>query len=611
MSNMQAAVNERAHDTDALALAPFDRTAAEQVRSLVARLDSGQRLWLSGYLAGASERATAPAAAPADASRPPVTILFGSQSGNSERLAKQAAELLAQRGVRSTLLDMMDCRKNHLQEASTLLVIVSTHGDGDPPDRAVPFHEMLHGRKAIRLEHVRYSVLALGDSSYERFCETGRQFDARLEALGAQRLHPRTDCDVDFETPARGWMDAILGKVAAASSEAGAPAAAGLADAGRRTATVSQAYTRKNPYQAAVLTNQRLTVRGSTKDVRHIELSLEGSNIHYEPGDAIGVVPRNSEDEVGAVLSALQFSAEAPVTVEAQSMPLRQALVEQLEIGPLNTSLVRRYAEATASAPLAQLLANAQETAAYLHGRYLVDLVREHAPAGLDAAAFVQLLRPIAQRLYSIASSPAASPDEAHLTVGVVEYDSLDRPRRGVVSGFLAGLTNDDAIAPIYLHRNSGFRLPAEAAAPIIMIGAGTGVAPYRAFVAEREARGATGRNWLVFGDRSFETDFLYQAEWLAWRASGALTRLDAAFSRDQEQKVYVQHRLRERGADLWAWLQEGAYVYVCGDAEHMAPDVHEALLHVVREHGALSAEDADEYMLQLQRERRYQRDVY
>ncbi len=607
---------------DPLALAPLSPALAGEVRSLVAKLDREQRLWLSGFLAGidaepagstaAGPLAAAPAAAaPPEPQRPAVTVLFGSQTGNSERLAKQVADRLAERGIPFALLDMLQCSKTHLQEAQTLLVIVSTHGDGDPPERAVPLSELLASRKAPRLDHIRYSVLALGDSSYERFCEAGRQFDARLEALGAHRLQAREECDVDFDAPAARWIDAVLGKL----EHTVGPATLRVLPApgaDRRTASVSNAYTRKNPYLAAVLANQRLTAAPSTKDVRHIELSLEGSNIHYEPGDSIGIVPRNRDEDVDALIEKLGFSAESPVQGEAQApVPLRQALLERFEIGTVTRPLLKRYAEATRSAEVASLAAAADEDLArYARGRHVIDLVREHAPSGLDAAALTRLLPPLAPRLYSIASSQHAAPDEVHLTVSIVQYESFGRRHRGVVSGALADLTSDDATLPIYLQRNPAFRLP-DPHTPIIMIGPGTGVAPFRAFIAERAETGADGLNWLFFGDRSFEWDFLYQTEWLDWRKRGLLTRMDVAFSRDQDEKVYVQHRMRERGAELWSWLEDGAYLYVCGDAQHMAPDVHAALLEIIAAHGARSRDEAAEYVLKLQQERRYQRDVY
>ncbi len=599
-----------AQERDEWSQAPFDAATKEGLRGLVVGFDLGQRLWLSGYLAGSCAPVDAGAAHPAAgaARRESITILYGSQSGNSERIARLLQDKLKERQIEATLLDMIDCRKTHLQAAQKLILIVSTHGDGDPPERALSFHELLHGPKISRLDHLSYCVLALGDSSYEKFCETGRQFDARLEALGAKRLRAREECDVEFEMPARRWIDDVLTLVGTQPAAGAAPRAA---DSESRAATVSTAYTRRNPFHAAVLINQRLTGRQSSKDVRHIELSLDGSHIRYEPGDAIGVVPRNRVGAVDALVEASGFDAEAAVRADSQTVGLRQALLDHFEIGPINAGFMQRYGEAIGSPLLPRDGGSPQAVQQYLRGRHVVDVLREHPPAGLTAAGFAQLMRPLAPRLYSIASSQRASADEAHLTVSVVEYESFHARRRGVVSGLLADLDADGAGARIYLHRNAGFRLPADPRTPIIMVGPGTGVAPFRAFLAEREITGAGGRNWLFFGDRTFESDFLYQSEWIEARRRGSLTRIDVAFSRDQAEKIYVQDRLRENGAALWGWLQEGAYFYVCGDAEHMAPDVHAALIEIARVHGGLSGEGAADYVAGLQRDRRYQKDTY
>lgn len=585
------------------ASSPLAPALAAEVSRLISRLDAPQRLWLSGYLAGSAGVAAVPATGAA-AGGASVTILYGSHSGNCEQLAKRVGEALASRGVRSTALDMLDCRKSHLTEAQHLLVIVSTHGEGDPPERAKPLYDLLHGRKAPRLEHLSYSVLALGDSSYEKFCETGRRFDEQLEALGARRIHDRADCDVDFAALSNAWIDAVTQRLATDLASSAPVAVTGAP----RVAAVATAYTRKNPFAAPVLLNQRLTARASSKDVRHIELSIEGSGIHYEPGDALGVVPRNRSADVDELLAATGFDAEAPIEVGGQQVALRDALTDHFDIGLLTARTVERYAAALDLGAIASL--DESQLQQYLRGRHLIDLVVDHPPRALDAAAFAGLLRPLAPRLYSIASSPHASPEEIHLTVSVVEYESHGRSRRGVVSAALADL-DMDALVQVYPHRNPAFRLPADSSVPIVMIGPGTGVAPFRAFLAEREALEARGRNWLFFGDRQFHNDFLYQAEWLAWRKRGLLTRLDVAFSRDAVQKTYVQHRMREQGADLYAWMEGGAHIYVCGDAAAMAPDVEQALLETIVRHGGRSDEQAREYLQQLQRERRYQKDVY
>ncbi len=601
MSELAAAVS-----ADAL---PFDRALADEVQNLVGRLDATQRAWLSGYLLGTLGQAPA-AAAPAGQARPTATIIYGSQSGNCESVAKQLGVALTAAGVSNVALDMLDCRKTHLDEAQYLLVVVSTHGEGDPPDAARPLYELLHGRKSPKLGHLKFAVLALGDSSYEKFCETGRRFDAQLEALGAQRLQDRVECDVDFQTPAESWITALVARLAAVQGEA---APAGTVTMMRPVASVATAYTRKNPLRAPVLANVRLTARSSSKDVRHIELSTEDAGIHYEPGDALGVVPRNHEADVAALLEQLPFDAEAEVSVGGATTSLRAALTDHFDIGPLTRSLVERYATLTQHAELLELIApdHAERLGAMLYGRHLIDLIADYPLRDHDVAAMMQVLRPLAPRLYSIASSPRATPDEVHLTVRVITYESRGRKHRGVVSAALAEATDEDAHVAVYPHRNPAFRLPANAETPIIMIGPGTGIAPFRAFVAEREALGARGRNWLFFGDRTLRDDFLYQTDWLDWRKRGLLHRLDVAFSRDGEQKAYVQHRIREQGADLYAWLRDGAHLYICGDAQQMAPDVEAALHDVIRTHGGLDTDQANEFLLDLQRERRYQKDVY
>lgn len=592
---------------DAWNNAPFEPALAAEVRALAARLSTPQCAWLSGYLAGLLAPSSTPLQAAVSSPRPaPVTILYGSQSGNGEALARRTAARLASSGVGTRLLDMLDCRKGDLEQTSQLLVIVSTHGDGDPPERAQPLFELLSGKRAPRLPDLRYAVLALGDRSYEQFCAAGQKIDTLLEKLGARRLCQRVDCDVEFEADATKWMDAV-GALLDHPQASPAPAAPAQACG---QANVLQAWTRKHPFKAPVLANHGLTAAGSSKEVRHLELSLEGSGISYEPGDALGIVPRNHEPEVDALISLLGFDAEAPVPAGDTTTSLRSALLHHFEIGTLTASFLRRHAEATGHATLRKLVEDRSALHQYLRGRDVRDAVADFPPADLDPAAFTRLLSPLAPRLYSIASSPRATPDEVHLTVGVIRHHSSGRQRQGVVSGAIPMLP-EDADLPVYLHRNEGFRLPRDPSTPILMVGAGTGVAPFRGFMAEREATGARGPNWLVFGDRSFEHDFLYQAEWLAWRRSGLLHRIDVAFSRDQPEKVYVQHRLHEHGGEIWRWLQEGAHLYLCGDASRMAVDVETTLREVFARHGGLDAEAAADHLRLLQRERRYQRDVY
>lgn len=591
------------HDTNS----PLSADQAEQLNRLLQTLHAEQMTWLSGYLAGlcASSAPAANSAEPVTRSEslPELTILYGSQTGNSEGVARRAAERAEARGFAVRLADMGEFGKPQLKNAANLLVVVSTHGDGEPPDAALELHELLAGRKAPPLKGTRYAVLALGDSSYERFCQTGKDFDARLEALGGERLLERVDCDVDYEDAASAWIDSALERFGATVQRS----ATVLTLPGAKPA--APVWSKNNPFPATVLDNIRLNGRGSTKQTHHLELSLEDSGLSFEPGDALGVVARNSEHYVDELLDTLRLDPEQSLD---SGNSLRRALIEDYEVTTLTRPLLQNWAELSGSDRLRGLLAEERKTELreYTHGRELIDLARDYPVTGLDGAEFAGALRKLPPRLYSIASSHKVSPDEVHLTVGAVRYHSHGRERFGVASTYLAGL-EEGATLPIYVDANKNFRLPADPDAPAIMIGPGTGVAPFRAFLAEREALGAGGRNWLLFGEQHFLTDFLYQTDWLNWRKRGLLSRLDVAFSRDQADKVYVQHRLREQAAEVWAWLQDGAHVYVCGDAERMAPDVHRALFDIVRDRGGLGEEAATEYLRRLQRDKRYQRDVY
>lgn len=614
---------------------PFTPQQIEWLNALLPTLTEAQRHWLSGYLAataagGASVPAapaaasgTGPAAAVADARPEPLeaTVLFGSQTGNSQRLAGDLAKKLEQAGWRATLSSMRDYKPNNLKKVRNLFIVVSTHGEGDPPDNAMSFYEFLHGKRAPQLAGTRFSVLALGDTSYEKFCQTGKDFDKRLEELGAERLVPRVDCDVDYDEAAAGWMDSVLEALERLKAGAGAAgqqaAAAGIAVAGTVTATaapVESPYSRSNPFPAEVIDNINLNGRGSDRETRHLVLSLEDSNLTYEPGDCVAIFPENDPRLVDAVIEAGGWSPDVPVPAGKEgTLPLREALTRHYEITVLTRPLLQQTAELSGSAKLKELVAPGREDElkAYADGRDLLDLLQDYGLAGLPAAEFVQLLRKIPARQYSIASSQRANPDEVFLTIRKVQYERHGRRRIGVCSGYVADRLEPGDRVPIYIHQNPNFKLPADPETPIIMIGPGTGVAPFRAFIEDREESGATGKSWLFYGDRRFRTDFLYQTDWQRWLASGALTRMDVAFSRDGAEKVYVQHRMLEHSRDLYAWLQEGAAIYVCGDEKHMARDVHEALLAIIAREGGKSRAEAESVIYDLQAQNRYQRDVY
>ena len=596
----------------------------EQVSRLATSLSREQAIWISGYFTGLSHQGRATAIAPDLAAAlvsPPevapatavatrlLTVLFASETGNSKTLAKSLTEAAKARGIEVRLADMADYKTRNLKDEQDLLVIASTHGEGDAPQTAVGFFEFLESRKAPKLPQVRFAVLALGDSTYERYCEAGKRIDRRLEELGAHRIADRVDCDVDYEDAASAWIASIVKSLAPTSQTSSSVAASVVPAPGALTPA---AFDKKHPFQAAVIDNIVLTGRGSTKETRHIELSLAGSGLTYQPGDALGVVPRNDPELVAAILEKLSLSADTPVTVKQSTMSLGEALSGTFEITAITPRFLDHWAEITGAKELHALRGadQAEARAAFQRSHHILDVVSRFPAPGIDADRFIAGLRPLQPRLYSIASSLAAAPDEAHLTVSTVRYSLHDLTRVGVASGYLATRAEADVTVPVYVHSNDHFHLPGDDV-PILMIGAGTGVAPYRAFMQEREARGGSGRSWLFFGERNFRSDFLYQVEWQELLKNGVLSRLDLAFSRDATPKTYVQDRLRRQGRDVYAWLEEGASVYVCGDAAHMAPDVHAALADIVAEHGGLDRDGATAYLSELQRDRRYRLDVY
>jgi sulfite reductase (NADPH) flavoprotein alpha-component len=497
-----------------------------------------------------------------------------------------------------------------------VLIITSTYGDGDPPDTAQDFWAWLSSEAAPRLEHTRYSVLALGDTNYPQFCEFGKKCDARLEQLGAQRIHPRIDCDVDYEAPAAAWIDGALAALAQiSSSSAAAPQTNGTIPTPVAARPVPAAagepvWSRKNPLAARLAVNRKLTRDGSEKDVRHLEIALGDSGLTYEVGDALGVMPTNCPELVADLLAALGCDGEEAVPTEAGELPLRLALTQHFDITKPSTDLLKAAAERGADfAPLLDP-ARRDDLKKWLWGREIFEVIAG-LPRQFTAAEFTTLLKKLQPRLYSISSSLKAHPGEVHLTVGVVRHTSHGRARKGVCSTFLADRAGADMPVPVFVQPSHGFKLPADPGQDIIMVGPGTGIAPFRAFLEERQVSGATGRNWLFFGDQRRAFDYLYEETLEAWRANGHLARLELAFSRDQSEKIYVQHRMMEAAAEVWSWLEGGAHFYVCGDASRMAKDVDHALHKVCEIAGGLSSEVAAQYVSKLKSEKRYQRDVY
>ncbi|VVD73875.1 assimilatory sulfite reductase (NADPH) flavoprotein subunit [Pandoraea commovens] len=617
---------------------PLNVQQVQLLSQLVDGLSAEQMAWVRGFLAGINHSVRqvghpVAIAATGNASAPQLTILYGSQTGHAQEVAEQAKARAMAAGFKVDLFAMGDYKASRVKHDKLLLVAVSTQGEGEPPDDARDFYDFLHSDKAPRLDGTRFAVLGLGDSSYEKFCQAGKDFDTRLAALGAERLVSRVDSDVDYDTPAERWIDDAIEalkplKQSATSQASTTGTAANLMDSftlaalaggvgGRgTTATAESRYSRKTPFDAPVLENITLSGRGSSKEVHHLELSLEGSGLTYAPGDALGVIVKNDALLVDELIDTLALDPQATTTTHDSTLSLRDAFLGAYDITTLSRAFLEKYAVLAESTELRTLLSagNEAELRDYLYGRDVLDVVRQFPARKLKAAEFVGTLRTLQPRLYSIASSMAANPEAVHITVGAVRYDSHGRARRGVASTYLADIADfarTGASVPVYIEANRNFKLPQDPHAPVIMIGPGTGIAPFRAFVEERQALDAPGKNWLFFGDRNFRTDFLYQREWQRYVKDGVLTKIDLAFSRDTEEKVYVQHRLRAQGKAVYEWLQEGAYLYVCGDAEHMARDVHTALVDVIAEHGGLSHEAAAEYMKTLQREKRYQRDVY
>ncbi len=596
---------------------PFNEEQVELLNRLLPTLTETQKVWLSGYLAssavnsGAGATSVATPAAPAPTISKEVTVLYGSQTGNAQGLADQAGKTLEGKGFKVTVSSMSDFKPNSLKKLKNLLIVASTHGEGDPPDNALSFHEFLHGRRAPKLEDLRFSVLSLGDSSYEQFCQTGKEFDARLEELGGTRLHPRVDCDLDYDEPAEEWLNGVIEGL-----NEGQEQNVGLAQsAATAEAVVESPYSRKKPFKAEVLESINLNGRGSNKETRHLELSLEGSGLTYKPGDSLGIYPENDPKLVDLLIEELNWDPEEIVTTNKQGdvRPLKEALISHFEITVLTKPLLEQALKLSGNDGLAELLAagNEEKVKEYIDGRDLLDLVRDFGPWPVSANDFVAILRKMPARLYSISSSLEANPDEVHLTIGAVRYNTHGRNRNGVCSILCAERLEPGDTLPIYIQNNQNFKLPENPDTPIIMVGPGTGVAPFRSFMQEREEIGADGKSWMFFGDQHFVTDFLYQTEWQKWLKDGVLTKMDVAFSRDTEEKVYVQHRMKEQGKELFEWLEAGASFYVCGDEKHMAHDVHETLIDIIEKEGNMSRQNAEEYVANMQQQKRYQRDVY
>ncbi len=566
-----------------------------------------QRAWLNGFFAGLFSRGPATGAAVAPiATAPalvPLTILFGSQTGTAESLAKRVAKEAGKRNFAATILDMAQTDLAKLAGEKNVLVITSTYGDGEPPDNAKALHTALGTATGDTLKQVRFSVCGLGDTNYTHFNQCAKDFDARLEKLGAVRVAERAECDLDYEEKFSAWISAAL--AAFATETAASPSSAAVINVTepvRESAPmVVSGYSRQNPFPALLLTSRNLNAPGSAKQVHHIEFDLGDSGLTYEAGDALGVCAHNCPELVSDVLAALGCDGEEAVPApDGSSLPLRRALTEFYDLGKPTPELLQL-------APVsAGTFAGA---AAPLH---VIDVLLASPGVKPSAVAFVKMLKKLQPRLYSISSSPLAHAGQVHLTVGAVRYEKDGRARKGVCSTFLAERAKPgEARIGVFVHANKAFRPPADMSRPMIMVGPGTGIAPFRAFLHHRLASGAMGKNWLFFGDQRAATDFLYQDELATLMKAGVLTRLDTAFSRDQAEKIYVQTRMMENATELFAWLEQGAHFYVCGDASRMAKDVDAALHKVIELAGNRTPEQAADYVQALKAEKRYARDVY
>ena len=581
---------------------PADLSAALETLSPL------QLAWLSGYCWARADGGALPTVAATDATSaasaepapPPlaVTVLSASQTGHAREVADKLHAALAEQGINAKRISAADYKPKTIADEQVLLLVTSTQGEGEPPEEALSLHRLLFGKKAPPLPALRFAVCGLGDSSYPDFCQAGKDFDTRLAELGGERLAPRADCDVDYQATAAAWIADLVPRLAA------------LQPAAPRTPTAAApatpaAYDRDHPFTAPLLARQKITGRHSTKDVRHIELDLAGSGINYQAGDALGVWCENDPARVDAILAALKLDG---VTV-IDGKTLREQLIREREISQNTPQFVQGYAALAKSADLDAEIAT--HGAALYAANTPLDAIVARYPAAITAEQLLTLLRPLTPRLYSIASAPEEVGEEVHLTVGVLHYEHDGKAYSGAASGYLGERLPEDGAARVFVEPNPNFRLPDDPQAAIIMIGNGTGIAPFRAFMQARVAREAPGKNWLVFGNPHFTEDFLYQTEWQGWQKDGFLHRYSLAWSRDQAEKVYVQDKLREEAASVWQWLKDGAYVYVCGDAARMAKDVERALLDIIAGEGGMDADAAADYLDELRQARRYQRDVY
>ncbi len=594
------------------ALLPLNTEQLARLQAATTDLTPTQLAWVSGYFWGVLNQqpgAAAVAATPAAVAAPTITLISASQTGNARRVAEALRDDLLAAKLNVNLVNAGDYKFKQIASEKLLVIVASTQGEGEPPEEAVALHKFLFSKKAPKLDGTAFAVLGLGDTSYEFFCQAGKDFDSKLAELGGERLLDRVDADVEYQAAASEWRARVVETLKSRVPK-DSPAQAAVAATGAVNEIYTSPYSKEAPLTASLSVNQKITGRNSEKDVRHIEIDLGDSGLRYQPGDALGVWYQNDPELVKELVELLWLKGDESVTVDGKTLPLSEALQWHFELTVNTANIVENYATLTRSETLLPLVGDKAKLQHYASTTPIVDMVR-FSPAQLDAQALIDLLRPLTPRLYSIASSQSEVESEVHVTVGVVRYDIEGRARAGGASSFLADRVEEEGEVRVFIEHNDNFRLPANPETPVIMIGPGTGIAPFRAFMQQRAADDAPGKNWLFFGNPHFTEDFLYQVEWQRYVKEGVLTRIDLAWSRDQKEKVYVQDKLREQGAELWRWINDGAHIYVCGDANRMAKDVEQALLEVIAEFGGMDTEAADEFLSELRVERRYQRDVY
>ncbi len=585
-------------------LGPLDATQLNQLNQVIQDFSTEQKIWLSGYLAGQS--LSLPQKSVESRNQSTLTVLFGSQTGNAKNLAQNYAEQANAQGINAQLVSLADYKPRQISKETHLVLLVSTHGEGDAPDDAEIFYEYLFSQKAPQLKKLKYSILALGDSSYEQFCQTGVDIDLQLEKLGAQRIAERVDCDLDYEDEANQWQNNTLNIF---SDELKAKQDTHVTPLSLITNNSPVNYDRNNTYASEILAIQKITTEQSVKNVYHIELSIEEAGINYQAGDSLGIVANNDTKTVAQLIEIIQANADDIIQFKGEDYTLQSLLTTHVEITLLNRKFLNFYAQYANAEPLKAVLKAQDSFNGYVEKRQIIDVLKEF-PSDLTAQLLIDNLVKITPRLYSIASSNEVHSEEVHLTVSLVE-SSHNTPNNGLVSGLLCDRSEAGDNINIYVEPNNNFKLPQNTEVDVIMIGAGTGIAPYRAFLQERQAQKATGKNWLFFGNPSYENDFLYQLELQKFHQTEVLNRIDLAFSRDQAEKIYVQHRVEQQGQDLWHWLENGAHLYICGNADYMAKDVEQTLIAVISKYGDMNQEQAQNHLKQLKRNHRYQKDIY